>query len=158
MQSMKLFPDLTDDNEINVINIDPQAELTDEDVSIILINILRRAIQDASGENLIDHLLTHQEKNHAREYLMVGYIKKYGHYYYDDSNIKYTPKRNHESMAEKFQPTEKAQYSPIPLNHILDYFDIEHEAFFMYIDNWKDDNWSRTNSWYQNFLEETNVI
>ncbi len=156
---LHLFPELFGKEKSNIINMDGNATLTHEDTALILLAFLRRTILDASGDQPIDNFLTMDDKRQARNYLTIGYVKKYGYHYYDDTNIKYTPKRNHENMAEKYQPTpNQAQYSPIPLNHILDYFNVDHQSFNMYISNWKDDNWCNQNEWFVNFTKQTDIF
>ena len=152
-----LFPEMFDAEE-TLINVDMNAHINDEDLAKILISFLRRAIMDASGGNRIDNTLNEQERGHARSYLLDGYIKRYGYYYYDETAMKYTPKRNHEGSCEKFQPTEEPHYSPIPLDHILDFFNLDHEVFAKRIKQWQDESWDKANSWYINFVDETNSL
>ena len=133
----------------------------------ILIAILRRAIQDASGPEPVDRWATYKDQVKAREYLTRGYIKEQGYHYYEipaeeaQSNLIRMPnvKKNvSEKKQEKFQQTDEPQYSPITLKDILDYTDIDRSCFDVLISQWEDANWDREFPWYIKFLYETKSL
>lgn len=138
-----------------------QNMIDEGEIKELLVAFVKRAICDAAGpedlnSNIVRYDFYNQKK--AREYLTQGYIVEFGYYQSENPPIKFSDLKNkkYKEKSEKFKPTQHPQYSPIKLHIILDYLNIDHQAFNMYIENWKKDDWSRTNPWYVNFMKVMN--